>query len=210
MAYISRRMKTTQILTAIYVFCHLCFQDINAQGLLKNAKYIEIGGLVGFGKPMDQFSVPEGSYNPTIFVGHFSMDLIRQEKIRRLFPGRFLLVSEPQVNYVRIQSSPAKNAWEFGLITLLQYMYPIGPRVHIYVVGGTGPFWFSAHTIEQKQGFIFCNYLGAGVYLFPFKNEKLAINIGFRARHMSNANLWMPNNGINSHLITIGFSKFLK
>jgi lipid A 3-O-deacylase len=181
-----------------------------SQGLLKKIKYIEVGGLIGFGQAMNNLSVPEGSYNPTIFVGHFSIDLIKQEKLKGLFPGRFLLVSEPQFNYVKLLSTPAKNEWEGGLVTLLQYMYPILPRLHIYVLGGSGPFWFSTQTIEQKQGFIFCNYFGIGLYLFPFADDKLAITTGFRARHMSNANLWQPNNGINSDIITIGMSRFLR
>ncbi|MBY0426158.1 MAG: acyloxyacyl hydrolase, partial [Cytophagales bacterium] len=191
-------------------FFTMCSHLVSAQGLLKNAKYIEVGGLVGFGKGMDALSVPEGSYDPTIFVGHFSMDLIKQEKLKGIFPGRFLLVSEPQINYVNLKSNPVRNEWEFGLTTLLQYMYPVLPRMHIYVLGGSGPFWFSASTVTQKQGFIFCNYFGIGLYIFPFKDDKLSLNIGFRARHMSNANIWFPNNGINAHLITIGFSKFLK
>ena len=202
-------MKNSTFNQSILIFL-LIGTSAFGQGLLKNAKYIEVGGLVGFGQTMDRQSVPEGAYNPYTFVGHFSMDLIRQEKLKGIFPGRFLLASEPQVNYVKLESTPSRNEWEFGLVTVLQYMYPIHPRLHIYALGGSGPFWISTQTVVQKQGFLFCNYFGIGVYFFPFKDEKIAINLGFRARHMSNANIWQPNNGINSHLIVIGLTRFLK
>ena len=43
---------------------------------------------------------------------------------------------------------------------------------------------------------------------YYFLSENSAMNIGYRWRHLSNAKLNMPNDGINTNFITFGYAAF--
>jgi len=158
----------------------------------------EIGFITGYGRA----SIPEGKYETIPIILHCGMDL------SRFFPGlkghRGLVTAyiEPQVNPV---IGPEDDI-EAGIGIGLQYQYPVTTFFSLYVNASTGPYYVSVDTTDQADGFIFGNHIGAGAYFFVNKN--IAVNAGYRLRHMSNANTHEPNGGIDSHFGVIGISWF--
>ena len=88
----------------------------------------------------------------------------------------------------------------------LKYMYPVTDRISPYIMGSVGPHYISVQTEKQASGFIFADTIGAGIYYFL--DRKSALNIGYRFRHVSNADLKSPNGGIDTQIGTIGYSVF--
>jgi opacity protein-like surface antigen len=109
---------------------------------------------------------------------------------------------EPQFNLVL---KPAKET-EFGLGIGLQYAYPVMDRISPYVLVVSGPHYISYDSITQAGGFNFSSAIGAGVYISL--TREMALNLGYRYRHVSNGDLKKPNEGIDSHLAMVGLSLF--
>lgn len=184
--------------------------------LLKNNKsyaflpFKEIGFISGFGYGTAGASLPEGNYKVMYGIFHLSNDLSQYIKNENLKKGIFTLYNEIHFNQVALgnwSDSLAFNNLEFGLNNGFKFMYPILPKWYVFVSGGTGPFFHNTQTVRQKEGFIFNNNFGIGTHLFLSKN--ISIQAMFRLRHMSNANIWMPNNGINTYNFHVGISYFL-
>ena len=158
----------------------------------------EIGIITGYGRA----SITEGTYETIPIILHCGTDL------SRFFPGlkdhRGLVTAfiEPQVNPV---IGPDDDI-EAGIGIGLQYQYPVTTFFFLYVNASTGPYYISVDTADQADGLIFGNHIGAGAYFSVNKN--IAVNAGYRFRHMSNANTHEPNGGIDSHFGVIGISWF--
>jgi hypothetical protein len=165
--------------------------------------FSEKGGIIGYGYGVSHLNIPEGKYTPLFFMGHFGIDLLKAKKTA--MPQRFTLFFEPQVNPVILQRPGANgHSMEFGANVGVQHMYPVSRNFYLYILISTGPHFITVHTGQQARGFIFSDNMGAGTYFYISKN--LALNTGFRIRHMSNANLEMPNHGINTMNFFIGIS----
>lgn len=143
------------------------------------------------------------NYRVTSFIYHIGF------KLHSIFPsfiaannGRFTFYLEPQYDAV---TRPSGN-YEFGLGFGLEYRFRIIKKIDGYVLAGSGLHYISFDSSKQSGGFNFNDNLGCGIYLFTSKHG--AINAGFRFRHISNADLNMPNEGINSYLFILGYSWF--
>lgn len=158
----------------------------------------EIGFITGYGRA----SLPEGKYETIPFILHCGTDLSMFFSGLRGHKGLLTAFLEPQVNAA---ISP-ENEIEFGIGVGLQYQYPVTTFLSLYMNASTGPYYISVDTTDQADGFIFGNHVGAGAYFFVNKN--IAVNAGYRFRHMSNANTREPNGGIDSHFGVIGISWF--
>jgi lipid A 3-O-deacylase len=158
----------------------------------------ESGFITGIGTG----NIHEGHYEPVLLIWHIGMDLKRYLPSLKEHKGTLTFYLEPQVNPVL---NPETEI-EFGVGAGFQYMYPVLDRLSPYVLISTGPHYISVKTNDQASGFAFANYFGAGLYLYLTKNA--ALNIGYRYRHVSNANTKKPNSGIDTHLGVIGFSLF--
>jgi hypothetical protein len=169
--------------------------------------FSEKGGLVGAGYGVNSFSLPEGKYIPVFFMAHLGMDILKKATIPHR--QRFLLFFEPQINAVVLQHSGTNGkAAEFGVNVGLQHMLPLSRNFYVYALISSGPQFITVHTERQAHGFIFSDNMGAGTYYFFSRN--LALNTGFRIRHMSNADTRMPNHGINTMNFLMGVSYFLR
>jgi len=113
----------------------------------------------------------------------------------------FLL--EPFANTV---ISPDNNA-EVGFNLLFRYAFPLTERFYPYIEGGVGFVYMTQHTLEQSTQYNFVPQGGVGVIYFIKKN-KLALNAGYRYRHLSNASIKSPNGGINVNMFLAGLSLF--
>jgi hypothetical protein len=172
--------------------------------------YSEYGFITGFGYGINNSNLPEGNYRPLYFIGHFGIDLLKKSTDAELKKGFLTLYSEPQFNEVFITNGShlTTSEYEFGINGGLKYMYPLYKSVYIYISGGSGPHFFSAKTEIQHTGFIFSDNFGIGLYFFT--SDRWAINSGFRLRHMSNLNIWLPNAGINTYNFHFGFSYIIR
>jgi hypothetical protein len=186
----------------------LSFYNLKAQEKTSGWRWREKGFLLGMGHGIDSFNLPEGRYDPLFFMGHFGLDILSKTK-KQNHPGIFTIYSEPQVNLVFIKKgSEEKTDFEFGLNIGFKHMYPVWKNIYTYILIGTGPHFVTVHSIKQARGFIFSDNFGAGFYFF--NNKNIALNTGFRLRHLSNANIKLPNSGINTFNYFIGISKIIR
>ena len=117
-------------------------------------------------------------------------------------PGRLDVVVEP---FATVVTSPDTNA-EVGTNFLLKYTIPIIDKIHLYVKGGAGVLYMSQHTEEQGTQYNFLPQGGGGFHFFI--NDTTAISCEYRYRHLSNAGIENPNDGIDTELILGGISFF--
>ena len=110
------------------------------------------------------------------------------------------VVLEPFINTV---VSPDSNV-EIGNNFLLKIGFPLTPRIYPYFEGGLGMVYLTQHTIEQSTQFNFTDQAGVGITFFLKKN--LGLSLGYRFRHISNASIKEPNNGINTDSAICGIS----
>lgn len=160
----------------------------------------ELGLISGYGKG----SVYEGSYQVIPFILHIGIDAKAFFSNLTGHKGTLSFVIEPQLNRV---TEPEKDI-EFGIGVGVQYSYPLMERFSPYIVGVVGPHYLNLATETQARGFIFSCTIGAGSYFFLTK--EVALNIGYRLRHMSNAYTRSPNHGIDSNFAIAGLSVFFK
>ncbi len=163
-----------------------------------NGRWISEAGFIGgYGTaPID-----EGRYKTALLIAHIGMDVNRFLPGLRGHRGTLSLFLEPQFNPVLKPS-----AVEFGLGIGLQYAYPLTERISPYILLVTGPHYITVDTTTQADGFSFSNAIGVGFYLTLTKG--VALNCGYRRRHVSNAELRQPNSGIDSDIGLLGVSFF--
>lgn len=192
---VSMLIVSVLILLANYAYCA---EDEQKGSRAGSRFFTEMGFIAGFGSG----SLPEGNYQPVFVIGHFGVDLKRYLPGLKNHSGTLSVFLEPQINPV---VNPQTD-FEFGIGIGLQYMHPIIGNLSVYVLGSVGPHYISVVTSKQANGFIFADTIGGGFYYYLTKDS--AINVGYRLRHMSNANLADPNGGIDTNSGVIGYSVF--
>ncbi|HUH67040.1 MAG TPA: acyloxyacyl hydrolase [Syntrophales bacterium] len=175
-----------------------CADEAKKDGHVRDSFFTEMGFITGFGTG----SLPEGNYQPIYLIGHFGVDMKRYFSGLKDHKGTLSVFLEPQFNPV---VSP-QNDFEAGVGIGLKYMYPVLDKLSVYVLGSVGPHYVSVQTSKQANGFIFADTIGGGIYYYLTKDT--AINLGYRLRHMSNANTAEPNGGIDTNSAVIGYSVF--
>lgn len=160
--------------------------------------FTEAGFIGGYGDA----SLDEGVYRTLLMMGHLAKDITHFIPVLKTHRGTLSLFLEPQFNYVL---KPAGEI-EFGLGIGFQYAYPVTERISPYILVVTGPQLISIDSSTQANGLNFASALGIGIYLSLTKD--LALNLGYRHRHVSNAELNKPNEGIDSEIGILGLSYF--
>lgn len=74
--------------------------------------------------------------------------------------------------------------------------------LNTYFLVSTGPHYSQKSPDRQISGFMFNSNLDIGVIIYMQNNLSFDIRTGFR--HLSNANLKIPNGGINNWIISFG------
>lgn len=172
-----------------------CF-DENATCGLK-----EIGVFTGWAGS-DSLKDDQGHYQMVLTGGRFGWNIKPWAKFIK-FPeaSLFEFVVEPYVNTV---TNPDSNV-ELGTSFFFKYAHPIFKNKLLgYIEIGTGGQWMSQHLHEQSTQFNFASAGGAGLYYLL--RDNLAINAGFRYRHMSNCGIDHPNSGVNTYNYLAGIS----
>ncbi len=158
----------------------------------------EFGFITGFGRA----PIPEAPYETIPFILHLGIDMARYFPSLKEHKGLLMAIFEPQINTT---ISP-ENDLEFGMGAGLQYQYPVTKYFSPYAMATFGPHYITVDTTTQAQGLLTCSYVGGGAYLYL--NEHVAFNLGYRFRHLSNADTRKPNGSINDHFGVFGISWF--
>ncbi len=163
--------------------------------LHKDSFLTEIGFITGFGYG----TVTEGDYLPVPLIVHLGADM------RRWFPsltgkrGVLTVFLEPQFNTVLGH----ETSFEAGVGIGLKYRYPLTDVFSVYGLASTGFLFITGDTVDQADGFNFAHTLGGGINVHIMPGA--ALDLGFRVRHVSNADIREPNCGIDTYMGTIGF-----
>ena len=153
------------------------------------------GGLVGYGKSINT----DTRYEPIYFSGDFSWSFNKIPR-KRVFVAWYF---EPQFNLVL---TPRPVDIEFGANLGIRNYIKANDGLYFYQMLGSGPHYISAEVKRQANGFIFSDNLAIGAYTRVNK-KGLFLNLQFRIRHLSNAELKQPNGGINMWNVLIGLSR---
>ena len=154
--------------------------------------------ILGYGSGI----IHKVDYDTAFIILHLGINLDRYYPSLNSYEGNLSFYIEPQFNPV-INS---ESDYEVGLGLGFQYRYPVNDKMSAYFRAGISPHCITIETIHQANGFIFSDLIGVGVdYLLT---DSSAVNLGFWFRHMSNAGMEKPNDGVNSFIGVIGYSFF--
>ena len=120
------------------------------------------------------------------------------EKIGIKTEGELNWIVEPFINTI---IGPNSNV-EVGCNFLIKYAFPLTERFRPYFKGGLGALYMSQHTEEQSTQYNFLPQVGGGFQFFL--NDKTALNLEYRYRHLSNASFKSPNKGIDVSMGMVG------
>ncbi len=161
----------------------------------KDSFFTEAGFITGFGYS----TLTEGDYFPVPLIAHLGVDMKRWVPSLQDHRGVLTAFLEPQFNLV----FGAEFSTEGGASIGLKYRYPLNDAVSVYGLYSAGFLFITVDTVDQANGFNFANAVGIGVQFNVMPGA--ALDLGFRFRHVSNADLRDPNCGIDSYFGTIGF-----
>ena len=92
---------------------------------------------------------------------------------------------------------------------------PVGAQLNFFhyrhlqpfITSGGGFLYFDRRMFGTAQQFNFTAQLGVGLQLFN-SSRRMALDLGYKYHHISNANLDYSNPGMGSHMLFIGVSLF--
>ena len=111
------------------------------------------------------------------------------------------------VEAVLFRTREPTETYNVGAMPRLRYVFGSRAMVRPYLEGGGGGIWGSlAETPEQASNVNFLLMAGAGLSWSP--SPHIAVSVGYRFYHISNAGSGDPNNGLNYNYPFIGLSYF--
>ena len=153
------------------------------------------------GVPVYSITLDEGyNYRPLLLMANWGHKF--SKKIKN---GVWWMIIEPQFNPVFLDNK-LKEA-EFGVNVAFRYKYKLCDGLYFYAQLGSGPHFITIGTSQQAHGYIFSDNLAFGFSKSISKN--IMLNAQARIRHISNANIMLPNRGMNNALIVLGISKLI-
>ena len=103
----------------------------------------------------------------------------------------------------RIEYVKKKQLNEYVLNIGFIARYKLLRKLSTYAIASIGPMYSDTNTERMKSGFAFSDILGLGL---SYKIKNFYLDFRYSIRHVSNANLSLPNNGYNSSNLEIGFT----
>ncbi|MBN2483357.1 MAG: acyloxyacyl hydrolase [Candidatus Omnitrophica bacterium] len=145
----------------------------------------------------------KGSFNgmPVSVAFNFDSRPV-QEKLSLDLKGQLDFVVEPGITAV---FDPAAEAEVFTNF-LIKYTFPVDWRLKPYLKAGAGLIYMTLNSREQGTQFNFTPQIGVGAHWCI--NEKKALTLEYRFRHLSNAAARKPNKGIDVDMMLVGVSNF--
>jgi len=123
--------------------------------------------------------------------------------------GAFEIGVEPFASVITSVANPDKRSGSLelgGVLPFVVYYFDLGYGIYPYIEGGLGALYTDLRGYSLGGHFSFMEMLGTGVTYFL--NENIALNVGWRFRHISNAGLYKNNAGLNTDTIMGGVSYF--
>jgi lipid A 3-O-deacylase len=119
----------------------------------------------------------------------------------RWFQGNFELVAEA---FGGFQYNP-DDRHLYGLTLLPRYSFATGTRWIPFVQAGLGVTGTNIRGPDLSTYFQFNDQFGVGTH-YALRRD-LLLTLEYRFLHLSNAGIDQPNDGVNSHMISIGMSR---
>lgn len=176
--------------------------ELNSKEIIANSPY-ELGVVAGYGWAMDNLD-QEPDIEHAVVMPSFCIPLTRRELGSSFYRGIVQYQLEPVIGYM---AQPNQKV-EFGLSAVgFKYNFTaLESRWSPYSNFGFGVIYEPIGHHVQGSDFNFIIQTGVGVQYFL--DEKNAVNVQYRYRHISNANYRDPNSSINSSFILVGWSFF--
>lgn len=170
-----------------------------------NKGTFEYGLLGGFWQGNNLFGSGPSANRSAIYVLTQLEQVLTDDLGKGLVVGNVELLIEPMAaHYYQPFSASA-----FGGSLVVKYNFLSFGRWMPFWDGGAGMVWtdFAPRIPEQSTQFNFILQTGPGVSYFV--SENLAITVGIRFHHISNAGIGERNVGLNAWLFNLGVSFFL-
>lgn len=193
------------------IFFLLCFFTVFSQENQSSKKWLRIGLIYGYSsqnKIIQQDS--DYSYESNIFKisNHFNLAKKGNHVWELLVEPSYYRSKHEALNYwheyftgnengneLRTQFMRLKSINEYVLNLGVTYRYYVNPKLSIYALGNVGPMYIDTETERLKKGFAFSDIFALGS---NYKMDKVSFDLKCMIRHVSNANLQMPNFGFNA------------
>jgi hypothetical protein len=149
-------------------------------------------------------NLPEGrEYRPIMLLGYYTItDLLKRKR------SNLYVYLEPQLVLVNFNPSTAKE-FEFGANLGFEYQLPVGQKSFFTMAIGSGPHYFSTTTDLQAKGYIFSDNFEVG-WRQQLEGGNYNLLLKCRFRHISNANLFKPNGGVDNWFLIAGVTKRMR
>jgi len=163
-------------------------------------RYIDqksIGGFLSTGLPF--YELANGtSYQPIIVGLSYHLPLTKSNG-----PMNIAIDILPQFVLVPFET---RLEYEYGLNIGFTFGFQLTPNTILSYTIGSGPHYISSNIQRQAPGFIFSD----NMYITLRRNIRgLDVGVFSGMRHISNANLELPNSGVNNLLFGISVAKIL-
>jgi lipid A 3-O-deacylase PagL len=160
---------------------------------------IAVGG--GASLPKDDLHLETvKSFHLLPHLGYFVTNEVGDGALR----GNFEILVEPTLIYLDASNS----ATAIGVAVLPRWVFAAAPRLRPYLEIGAG---ILAGQIDLRQTNCDVNFiLEGGVGAMIFMSERVALTLGARLQHISNADRCSENEGINSVIGIAGVSYFFR
>ena len=147
------------------------------------------------------------------FSNHFNLSRKRKHSWEILVEPSYYRSKHQMINYwfishtvengdeLRAKFMPLKTINEYVLNVGMVYRRYLNLHSSVYATLNSGPMYIDTYTERLKKGFAFSDILSVG---YNYKMKNISFDAKCMIRHASNANMQMPNFGLNSVGFEIG------
>jgi hypothetical protein len=174
----------------------------SAQEELFGGKRHKISFTAGYGFEEQISSNADYQYNVVFLTAKYHYNIFTKKSfgIDLIAEGQYNLT---EYAYDVVWIPEVKNGYEFGFhpgIAFLKNFWE--DEISVYAMIIIGPHYISGSLNRQVSGFIFSDNFMLGADIRLYRSLYFDVSVGYR--HISNANLKMPNDGINNILVNGG------
>jgi hypothetical protein len=188
----------------------------HSQEVIPRFKWLRSGLVIGHAS-QNTFVKQEWDYTYESkiikFSNHFNWSRIKKHSWEILIEPSYYRSKHQMINYwfishtvpngneLRAKFMPLKSINEYVLNVGIVYRRHLNLKSSVYATLNSGPMYIDTDTERLKKGFAFSDILSVG---YNYKVKKVSFDAKFMFRHASNANLQMPNFGLNEAGFEIG------
>ncbi|MEY2586232.1 MAG: hypothetical protein RLY11_81 [Bacteroidota bacterium] len=183
-------------------------KEINAQ---ESSHETFIGVLISGGnQKMGTIDIYKGLHPYTYSILSFAVtyqQAIWADRAKGHNHWRFYYLIQPQVGFSAYQYRNGDTEYKHGVEVGVDAGFVLRKRflhekIGYYFGGTTGPLYASELPERQHAGFLFCDtgFMGINIQI----SNKIQLDTRFGFRHLSNAGIDFPNNGINNFISNAG------